>query len=282
MARRWGPDLPGPPYPAAWNTRGTPVLLVGVVKIIVPVTITAGTGWTRRLSVGCPGCTWGDMESEDLVQTAPGAAAATYTFSAPAHYLAQMAAFKAVAPPVYVQGATAASNTGGATIAQAFASPITAGNLVVVTVAWQGTAALTVTDSVGNGYAVATSTYDAVNGQSLAILYAPNVTGGAATVTASFASGVPTVRRLEIHEYAGLATTSPLDATAMNIGDGTTTLTTTYQWSSYGDLLEVERRAAECAFEGDRIDVVDIQIKSRIVNHTVIFLKTCGNSQHQS
>ena len=41
-------------------------------------------------------------------------------------------------------------------------------------------------------------------------------------------------------------------------------------------------RAAECAFEGERIDVVDIQIKSRVVNHTVIFLKTRGNPQHQS
>jgi hypothetical protein len=46
---------------------------------------------------------------------------------------------------------------------------------------------------------------------------------GATTVTATFGSPAPTIERLEIHEYSGLATTTPLDVTAMNIANGLTT-----------------------------------------------------------
>jgi len=52
---------------------------------------------------------------------------------------------------------------------------------------------------------------------------AANVTAGATTVTAGFGSQSPTVKRLEIHEYAGMTASNPLDGTATNIGEGTTT-----------------------------------------------------------
>src|SRR5207249_174962 len=108
-------------------------------------------------------------------------------------------------------------------LAKAFATPTTAGSLLVVAVAWQGTAPLTVTDTQGNSYAVATTAYDAGLGQSVAILYAAAGTAGATTVTAGFGGLSPTVKRVEIHEYAGMATTNPLDGTATNTGEGTTT-----------------------------------------------------------
>jgi hypothetical protein len=215
------------PYAMSWNTVGSTDLVFGVTKVAVgPMAMTAGSGFTRRLSVSCPGCGGEDLVSEDKIQTSAGPTAATWTFSIPAHYLAQMAAFKAAGTPAYVQGATATSNNSGSgSIARAFGANVTAGNLLVVAVAWQGTSVLTVTDNGGNVYAVATSAYDAVNGQTLAILYAANTAGGATTVTASFGA-TPTLQRLEMHEYSGVATANPLDVTATNIADGGTTVNT--------------------------------------------------------
>jgi hypothetical protein len=134
-----------------------------------------------------------------------------------------MAAFKATATPAYTQGATNTTNTGATTIAQAFASPVAAGHLIVVVAAWSGNVPVTVTDSQGNAYAAATTAYDAVNDQTLAILYAANARVGTTTVTASFGAAAPTVQRLEIHEYSGIATANALDGTAMNIDDGLAT-----------------------------------------------------------
>src|SRR5205814_2488619 len=45
---------------------------------------------------------------------------------------------------------------------------------------------------------------------------------GAATVTATFGSPTPAAQRLEIHEYAGIVATNPLDATVTAIADGGT------------------------------------------------------------
>ena len=53
-------------------------------------TINAGTGFTRRASLNGM-----DMATEDLVQAAAGAVAATFTFARADTYLAQMATFKA-------------------------------------------------------------------------------------------------------------------------------------------------------------------------------------------
>jgi len=215
------------PYAIAWNTLGSADLVVGVTKVIVlPMTMTPGPGLTKRLSLSCPGCGSEDMTSEDKIQTVAGPVAATWTFSTSAHYLAQVAAFKAAGTPAYVQGATATSNSASATIAQALGANVIAGHLVVVAIAWQGNSAVSVTDTRGNAYSVATSAYDAVNGQSLAILYAANTLAGATTVTASFGGAMPVAQRLALHEYAGIAITSPLDGTAANIADGTTTANT--------------------------------------------------------
>jgi hypothetical protein len=166
-----------------------------------------------------------NLTSEDQIQSAAGPTAATFTFDVAAHYLAQMAAFKANGTPAYVQGRATQGSSASSTIAAVFGSAVAAGNLVVVAVAWDGNSAVSVTDTRGNVYAVATSAYDAVNGQTLAILYAVNAASGATTVTATFGASTA-VKRLAIHAYAGIATTSPLDATAMNIADGTTTANT--------------------------------------------------------
>jgi len=219
-----GAEITAPPFSAPWITTGATDLLFAVVKVTTgPMTINAGTGLTRRLGVSCPSCSGDDTVSVDTVQSTAGPGAATFTFSTPAHYLAHVAAFKVATTPVYVQGATATSNTAAVNVAQSFTAPVAAGNLLVAAVAWTGTAPVTMTDSQGNTYAVAATAYDATLNQTLAILYSANARAGATTVTADFGTLSPTVRRLEIHEYSGIATTNPLDGTATNSANGTTT-----------------------------------------------------------
>jgi len=211
------------PYSIAWKTLGSNDLVFGVVKVTTgPMTISAGSGLSKRLGISCPSCSGDDTVSVDKIQSAPGAAEATFTFSTAAHYLSHVAAFKTTATPVYVQGAATSSNSAASSLAQTFVQPTTGGNFIVAAVAWSGTAPLTVTDTQGNGYVVAATAYDATLNQTLAIVYAANVVGGATTVTAGFDTLSPTVRRLEIHEYSGIATTSPLDGTATNSADATT------------------------------------------------------------
>src|SRR6185503_11788378 len=162
-----------------------------------------------------------DIASEDGILSAPGTAAATFTFTTAARYQALMAAFKAAGTPAYVQGAIATTNAGSASLTRAFTAPVTAGHLIVVAVAWAHNVPLTVTDTQGNTYAAATTVYDAVNDQSLAIVYAANVAGGATTITAAFGAAAP-IQRLAIHEYAGVTTANPLDAIASNVASGNT------------------------------------------------------------
>src|SRR6185312_11391070 len=211
------------PYSISWNTHGSSDLVFGAVKVkLAGMTISAGNGFTRRLAVSCSGCTGADTVSIDSIRTTSGAASAAFTFSAATHYAAHMAAFKAATTPVYVQGASATSNSGSSAINKAFGANVAAGHLLVVAVAWSGSSPVSVTDNRSNVYAAATSAYDATLGQSLAIFYAPNAAAGATTVTARFTGASPAARRLEIHEYAGMAAANPLDATAMNSADGTT------------------------------------------------------------
>src|SRR6266850_5136292 len=121
-----GNEITAAPYSTTWNTRGSPDLVFGVVKVAVgPMTITAGSGLTKRLGVSCPTCTGDDTASVDRIQSTAGPAAATFTFSAPAHYFAHVAAFKAATTPVYLQGAAATTNTAGTSLAKAFAASTT-------------------------------------------------------------------------------------------------------------------------------------------------------------
>jgi hypothetical protein len=129
----------------------------------------------------------------------------------------------AASAPAYVQGSAVLNDAGAFTIARAFTTANTAGNLIVAAVSWDSTATLTCSDSQGNAYVVVTTQYDATWDQSLAVCYAVNIKAGANTVTASFGSSV-TTRRLAVHEYSGIALTSPVDVSAKRVGTGTTTV----------------------------------------------------------
>jgi hypothetical protein len=124
-------------------------------------------------------------------------------------------------PPVsFIQGAASLNDGSSKTIAQAFASNVQAGDLIAVAISWGNSSAVTCKDSLGNTFAVAATEYDKNNDQSLAICYAANSKAGADTVTATFGSSVAW-RRILVHEYKGIATTSPVDASAEATSTGT-------------------------------------------------------------
>jgi hypothetical protein len=127
--------------------------------------------------------------------------------------------------PAHVQTTYATADTTATTIAVAFASNVTAGNLLIVTAAWAdgGTGnAPTITDTRGNTYTAAGSAhFDTPNGQGQHTYYVPSTTAGANTVTATFGT-TTTYRRIEVTEVSGCATTSPVDAVSKFIGTSTT------------------------------------------------------------
>jgi glucose/arabinose dehydrogenase/PKD repeat protein len=113
----------------------------------------------------------------------------------------------------------------------AFSSANTAGNVIVVYVAWSNTGAVAVSDTRGNSYASAVSRTTWGTSRSSQIFYARNISGGSNTVTATFATPITSFGDIYIHEYSGLDKTNPLDvatsatgtANAMSSGPLTTT-----------------------------------------------------------
>jgi hypothetical protein len=120
---------------------------------------------------------------------------------------------------VQVKSAVAAS---GSSLAVTFTAAQTAGNLNVVSVMWGDTTSSvsSVTDSKGNSYALALGP-TRVTGLSSAIYYAKSIASGSNTVTITFnqSAAFPNVNVLE---YSGLDTASPLDVAKGATGSGTT------------------------------------------------------------
>jgi len=123
----------------------------------------------------------------------------------------------------HVQTTTKFQMTTGSSIAMAFGSASTTGNLIVVHIDWdkQSIHVNSVTDNKGN-------TYHNINGPTnwngvnyrAELWYAYNITGGAIlTITANL-SGAPTsFSQIYISEYSGIVTTNPLDQNSVNIGN---------------------------------------------------------------
>ncbi|MGH7196419.1 MAG: fibronectin type III domain-containing protein [Candidatus Saccharimonadales bacterium] len=126
-------------------------------------------------------------------------------------------------PIAHIQNAAATSigTSSAATISQAFDTPNTIGNTIVVAFSWGSNANPTCSDTQGNVYAIATRQYDSTKNQSLAVCYATNVKASANTVTVSFSASAK-YHRLVIHEYSGIDTANPVDVTSMNNAVGTT------------------------------------------------------------
>ncbi len=124
--------------------------------------------------------------------------------------------------PSFVQQVVATPPSGATTVTLTFTTAQLAGDLNVVAVGWNDTAASVsaISDSTGNTYALAIGP---TSGTALrqSIYYAKNIKAGSNTLTVRFdrATAWPDIRALE---YRGLDTSAPLDAAAGASGTSAT------------------------------------------------------------
>lgn len=124
----------------------------------------------------------------------------------------------------FVQSDYNEGNGSSTTIAQAFGSNVTAGNLLVACLCRDGGGnTVSVTDSQGNTWQ-RDEQLDST--QHIEIWSTIAGSTGANTVTATFSSGQAN-RRLAIHEYSGVTTSSWKDVSANNHNSSTSTPTST-------------------------------------------------------
>ncbi len=111
-------------------------------------------------------------------------------------------------------------------ISQSFASNTTSGNVIVAAATWDNSSVTTIncSDNRGNSYNTVNYWNDTTNSQAISICYAPNISGGATTVTVTYGNGSASVafRKIIISEYSGVATVSPLDVST-GVGGATAT-----------------------------------------------------------
>jgi glucose/arabinose dehydrogenase/chitodextrinase len=140
------------------------------------------------------------------------------------------------AGPSFVQ-TQAREIASGKTDSVAFAIANSVGNLVVATVLWNNTGAVTLADSRGNAYTSVAARRTWGSNWSEQTFFAKNIAAGGNSVSATFATTISGWAIVYIHEYAGIDKVNPLDGTtgtigtapAMSSGSLTTTVT--------GDLL---------------------------------------------
>ncbi len=122
----------------------------------------------------------------------------------------------------------------------AFPANNTAGHWIGVVIrAGHSSQVLTVSDTRGNTYKQAVQfnqTLDVPNGETLAIYYAENISGGSNTITVSESLANNTLR-FAILEYSGLAISNSIDVTTAAQGSGTTLNSGTATTTVGGDLI---------------------------------------------
>jgi Concanavalin A-like lectin/glucanases superfamily/Chitobiase/beta-hexosaminidase C-terminal domain/IPT/TIG domain/Fibronectin type III domain len=141
----------------------------------------------------------------------------------------------------FVQVNSATPQSAQTTVSVPYSSPEFTSDLNVVVVGWNDVThtVSSVTDTMGNQYALAVGPTQNASGISQSIYYAKNIvpaSAGANTVTVTFngATAYPDVRVLE---YSGVSTTSPVDVTSSGSGTSTTTSTTAVTTKNANDLL---------------------------------------------
>lgn len=113
----------------------------------------------------------------------------------------------------FVQSPTAATGSSGTTLALAFGSNVTAGSMLCAHI-YANHGVSGVADSRSQTYTAAVSVTDGST-FTLATYYFLNTTGGACTVTVTFAGAI-TYASLQVAEYSGIATSAALDKFASN------------------------------------------------------------------
>lgn len=191
----------------------------------------AGTNFAAGAAVtfgGTAGTNVSVVNAEEILATTPAASAGAVPVSvtnpgAAAVKLANGFTYTAAStkPTItFVQANYAAPQGTQATVAVPFKSAQSAGDLNVVVVGWNDSAAVvdSVADSAGNTYELAVGPTVLSGTASQSIYYAKNIAAGTNTVTVAFsvAAASPDIRVLE---YKGADQYSPVDGTAANSGN---------------------------------------------------------------
>lgn len=115
----------------------------------------------------------------------------------------------------YIQSAGSSANS-GTSLAVAFTSPNRVADCLVVDVIWEaasGSPTLAITDSQGNTWTQIFSVSGS-GGFTVTSWVAPNCKAGSNTITATLSTSTFSFCSVAIHEYSGIALTSPIDAYA--------------------------------------------------------------------
>jgi hypothetical protein len=189
------------------------------------------------------------------------------------------------APMAFVQ-TNSATPASAQTVTVPYTQAQTAGNLNVVVVGWNDSTSTisTVTDSLGNTYAVAAARIAQTGTASQAIYYAKNIASAAAgtnTVTVTFNVTANAVD-IRIAEYSGLDTVNPLDVSVGAQGNSATSNSGSVTTTSANDLLvgaNLVQSVTTAAGAGytSRIITVDCDIlEDRVVSATGSYSATAA------
>lgn len=128
----------------------------------------------------------------------------------------------------------------GTSLPVAFASNVTAGNLIAVVVFWANvTSTVTVADGLGNTYTAVDNPVDLSTACRASTFYAKNIGGGACTVTVTFSGSV--FGAVAVHEISGADTAAPLDQHSIGflgyIGTDTDAVTASVTTTADGEYI---------------------------------------------
>ena len=140
--------------------------------------------------------------------------------------------------------------TSGTTASLAFSKANTAGDLIVVYVVWDNSGSATVSDTRGDAYTAATARQTWGNGWSAQVFYASSIAGGSNTVKATFGSAITSFGLLYLHEYSGLAATSPVDVSASAVGTSASMSSGAVTTAQANDLLFAAGASDSAATKG--------------------------------
>ncbi|SRR6266446_2709248 len=136
----------------------------------------------------------------------------------------------------FVQKAISADNGSGTTVTVNITAGTT-GNLICGSVVWNDPQTLTsVKDNNGVTYNIVDNTDDAGDGVSMATFYLPNISGAPTSIIATFSASA-IVTRIEVQEWSGVATTTPLDGHIAQQTSGATVSSGNITTTVGGDLI---------------------------------------------
>jgi hypothetical protein len=195
--------------PNSGSTNGGTAVTITGTNFISGATVTFGGTAATNVTV---------VSSTSITATTPahaaGAVNVVVTDSSGSGTLTNGFTYTTTVSIAFVQVASATPQTSQTSVKVSYSQAQTAGDLNLVAVGWNDTSATvqSVTDNLGNSYALAAGP---LKGTALtqSIYYAKNILAGSNTVTVTFSKAAifPDVRILE---YKGLSTTAPFDVTA--------------------------------------------------------------------